>query len=277
MDLSESGGFLPDSLPSPSPSTTSVSSTSSNLPQPRSKPLRAGSAKEQAARRYVENKLLQIARRYTKKFEGPEEGDTVVGYVSMKEVAKDVSEIIDVLWLSGTPNLQIPYLLNVALTMSTYPTKFPPEPATTFAVLRKLDHAFASLLRGEDSVTGEVLPGFPAGRRAGMSQTDMVRCRSIVEDTRVMIVDVMSKEVEPEPQSENGVNGNARGNGEGEDERGNEMDNGPDDMILDEDDNSEYDNDELAMDIARVYEATIMELGERLESGPNIGIGHNDS
>ncbi|KAJ8062181.1 hypothetical protein OCU04_008736 [Sclerotinia nivalis] len=275
MDLSESGGFLPDSLPSPSPSTTSVSSTLSNLPQPRSKPLRAGSAKEQAARRYVENKLLQIARRYTKKFEGPEEGDTVVGYVSMKEVAKDVSEIVDVLWLSGTPNLQIPYLLNVALTMSTYPTKFPPAPAATFAVLRKLDHAFASLLRGEDSITGEVLPGFLSGRRAGMSQTDMVRCRSIVEDTRVMIVDVMSKEVEPEPQSENEVDGNADGNGEGEGD--NEMGNGPHDMILDEDDDSEYDNDELAMDIARVYEATIMELGERLESGPNIGIGHNDS
>lgn len=102
MDLSESGGFFPDALPSPSPSTTSVSSTSSNLPQPRAKPLRAGSAKEQAARRYVENRLLHISRRYTRKFEEPEEGDSVVGYVSMKEVAKDLSEIIDVLWLSST-------------------------------------------------------------------------------------------------------------------------------------------------------------------------------
>ncbi|KAK6597876.1 meiotic recombination protein dmc1 [Botrytis cinerea] len=246
MDLSESGGFFPDALPSPSPSTTSVSSTSSNLPQPRAKPLRAGSAKEQAARRYE-----------------PEEGDSVVGYVSMKEVAKDLSEIIDVLWLSSTPNLQIPYLLNVALVMTTYPTKFPPAPVATFAVLRKLDHAFASLLRGEDSITGETLPGFLAGRRAGMSQTDMVRCRSIVEDTRVMIVDVMSKEAEPEPEPESGV----------EDDVNNE----PEGMNLDEEDDSEYDNDELAMDIARVYEATMMELGERLESGPNIGIGHNDS
>lgn len=156
--------------------------------------------------------------------------------------------------------MQIPYLLNVALTMATYPTKFPPAPATTFAVLRKLDHAFASLLRGEDSDTGEVLPGFLSGSRAGMSQTDMVRCRSIVEDTRVMIVDVMSNEVEPEQEATNGVD-----------------DRGEDEMVLDEEDDSEYDNDELAMDIARVYEATIMELGERLESGPNIGIGHNDS
>ncbi|KAF7892203.1 uncharacterized protein EAF01_010283 [Botrytis porri] len=263
MDLSESGGFLPDALPSPSPSTTSVSSTSSNLPQPRAKPLRAGSGKEQAARRYVENRLLHVSRRYTKKFEEHEEGDSVVGYVSMKEVAKDLSEIIDVLWLSSTPNLQIPYLLNVALVMTSYPTKFPPAPVATFAVLRKLDHAFASLLRGEDSITGETLPGFLAGRRAGMSQTDMVRCRSIVEDTRVMIVDVMSKEVEPEPEPESGVEDDG--------------DNGADGMNMEEEDDSEYDNDELAMDIARVYEATIMELGERLESGPNIGIGHNDS
>ncbi|KAB8290726.1 hypothetical protein EYC80_008363 [Monilinia laxa] len=271
MDLAESGGFLPDSLPSPSPSNASVSSTSSNLPQPRTKPLRAGSAKEQAARRYVENKLLHVARRYTKKFEDPEEGDTVTGYVSMKEVANDLSEIIDVLWLSGTPNLQIPYLLNVALTMTTYPTKFPPAPATTFAVLRKLDHAFASLLKGEDYVTGEVLPGFVSGRRAGMSQTDMVRCRSIVEDTRVMIVDVMSSDIEPQPEAENGVKDD--GNGDAEDESGN----GADSMNLDGEDDSEYDNDELAMDIARVYESTMMELGERLESGPSIGIGHNDS
>lgn len=102
MDISESGGFLPASLPSPAPSNASVSSTSYNLPQPRSKPLRAGSEKEQAARRYVENRLLHVARRYTKKFGQPEEGDTVTGYVSMKEVAKDLSEIIDVLWLSAT-------------------------------------------------------------------------------------------------------------------------------------------------------------------------------
>ncbi|KAI9643971.1 hypothetical protein NHQ30_007322 [Ciborinia camelliae] len=275
MDHSESGGFLQYSLPSPSPSNASVSSISSNLPQPRTKPLRAGSAKEQAARRYVENKLLHISRRYTKKFEDSEEGDTIVGYVSMREVAKDISEVIDVLWLSGTPNLQIPYLLNVALTMSTYPTKFPPAPTGTFAVLRKLDHAFASLLRGEDSVTGEVLPGFLSGIRAGMSQTDMVRCRSIVEDTRVMIVDVMSKEVEPDSETGNEDNSNGNGNGNGNGNNG--LGNGTDGSDLDVEDDSEYDNDELAVDIARVYEETITELGERLESGPNIGIGHDDS
>ena len=31
-----------------------------------------------------------------------EEGEDVKGYISMSEVAKDLGEIIDVVWLSGT-------------------------------------------------------------------------------------------------------------------------------------------------------------------------------
>src|SRR6266536_5163049 len=96
------GGFLPPTLPSPSPSNAPITSTSSDLPHPRSHPLRAGSAKEEAARRYVESRLLHISRRYTKKFQPPEEGENVHGYQSMVDVAKDLSEVVDVLWLSGT-------------------------------------------------------------------------------------------------------------------------------------------------------------------------------
>src|SRR5437016_6308391 len=96
------GGFIPPALPSPSPSNASNTSTDSNLPHPRSHPLRAGSAKEEAARRYVESRLLHISRRYTKKYQPPEEGESVHGYQSMVDVAKDLSEVVDVLWLSGT-------------------------------------------------------------------------------------------------------------------------------------------------------------------------------
>ena len=104
MDINqeqESGGFIPDALPSPAPSFSS-SSSSSLLPHPRQHPLRAGSQKEEAARRYIEGKLLHISRRYTKKFQPQEEGDTVHGYESMREPAKDLGEVLDVLWLSGT-------------------------------------------------------------------------------------------------------------------------------------------------------------------------------
>jgi hypothetical protein len=66
--------------------------------------LRAGSAKEDAARRYVEGRLLHVSRRYTKKFQPLEDSrvEDVKGYESMAQVAKDLEEIIDVVWLSGT-------------------------------------------------------------------------------------------------------------------------------------------------------------------------------
>src|SRR5690348_10429992 len=85
-----SGGFLP-SLPSPSPSNTTSSSQTTTLPHPRSHPLKPGSAKEDAARRYVETRLLHISRRYTKKFQPVQENEdeSVKGYESMSEVAKD--------------------------------------------------------------------------------------------------------------------------------------------------------------------------------------------
>lgn len=128
--------------------------------------------------------------------------------------------------------------------MTTYLPAFPPSPVATFKLLRKLDHAFSSLLKGEDSETGELLPGFLAGKKAGLSRTDMVRCKSLVESTRVMIVDVMSQAPEVED--------------------------GPDDSGVETDamsvDDSAYgvEEDEHDMDVARVYEKTIVELGEVL-------------
>lgn len=99
--MTEAGGFIPASLPSPAPSNAS-SSISSSLPHPRSHPLRAGSAKEEAARRYVEARLLHISRRYTKKFQPAQPDENVHGYESMVDVSKDLGEVVNVLWLSGT-------------------------------------------------------------------------------------------------------------------------------------------------------------------------------
>lgn len=100
----EPGGFIIPSLPSPAPSHASTNSTSSNLPHPRTHPLKAGSKKEDAARRYVEGRLLHISRRYAKKFQPENEnGQTdLKGYISMSEVAKDLGEVVDIVWLSGT-------------------------------------------------------------------------------------------------------------------------------------------------------------------------------
>lgn len=70
-------------------------------------------------------------------------------------------------------SLQIPYFLNIAGAVSTYMAAFPPAPIATFQVLRKLDHAFASLLMGRDVDSGEGLPGFEMefGGRSGMSKS----------------------------------------------------------------------------------------------------------
>lgn len=131
--------------------------------------------------------------------------------------------------------------------MTTYLPAFPPAPVATFKLLRKLDHAFASLLKGEDIETGEILPGLERGKRAGLSGTDMVRCKSLVEATRVLIVEVMSKEVELE----------------GEDEESG-MD--TDTTSIDKDTTWDIHEDVHDMDVARVYEATITQLGGTLEN-----------
>lgn len=96
------GGFIPPGgLPSPAPSASSTRSVS-GLPHPRGRSLRPGSSKEDMVRRYVEERLLEVSRRYVKKFGNPERGDTVVGYKTFGEVCRDLDGIINVLWLSGT-------------------------------------------------------------------------------------------------------------------------------------------------------------------------------
>lgn len=128
--------------------------------------------------------------------------------------------------------------------MNNYLPAFPPAPKATFALLGKLDHAFSSLMKGEDSVTGELLPGFQCSKRAGMSKTDMVRCKGLVEGTRVLMVDLMDKEPELE------------------------RDIGESDADTDVDMESTWDPEieKFEMSVARVYEQTIVQLGELLES-----------
>ncbi|OTB02788.1 hypothetical protein M426DRAFT_322384 [Hypoxylon sp. CI-4A] len=193
------GGFLPSgiaSLPSPAPSTAS-SRAAAHLPHPRSKPLARGSRKEDYARNYVSDRLMHVSRRYVKKHGIPDPADEVTGYNSMDELCKDLEEVVDVLWFSGTPSLQIPYLLNIALEFNTYLPSFAPSPRPTFALLKKLDHCFASLLVGRDVKSGDPLPGFQGNAR-GFTRTDMVRCKSLADETRMIVAMIMSDEPDVE-------------------------------------------------------------------------------
>lgn len=122
-----------------------------------------------------------------------------------------------------------------------------------FRVLRKLDYAFASLIQGRDLDSGDLLPGCERGN--GVSGTGKVRVKSIIERTRVVVVDAMSSgEYEQEDDDNDAESGNE-----------NEMDDDLDETY-DVDDAADYD-----MEVARVYDRTLVELGDTL-GGPAIGI-----
>ncbi|KAF5122248.1 hypothetical protein E5D57_012721 [Metarhizium anisopliae] len=254
--IPEPGGFIRQTgLPSPAPSSASTRPLA-GLPHPRGHSLRPGSSKEDMVRRYVEERLLHISRRYVKKFGNPNPGDEVVGFKSFGEVAKELDGLVNVLWKSGTPSLQIPFLLKLASDFTQFVRSFPPSPRATFELLRKLDHCFASLLRGQDMDTNETLPGFENGLRAGMTTTDMVRCRSLVEQTRVLIVEVLSSgDVDDEDDEDEDEDTDMdMDGGESAAEAGGNRTPTPWDI----------EEERLHMDAARIYENTIVQLGERL-------------
>ncbi|KAI9150423.1 meiotic recombination protein DMC1 [Paramyrothecium foliicola] len=258
------GGFFPPTgLPSPAPSNAS-SRIGGGLPHPRSRALQPGSKKEDMVRRYVEERLLHISRRYVKKFGNPEPGDTVIGYKSFSETARDLKGVVDVLWLSGTPSLQIPFLLRLASDFTQYVRSFPPSPRESFDLLSKLDHCFASLLLGQDIESQETLPGFENGLRAGMTTTDMVRCRSLVEQTRVLMVEVLSGTPDDEDEEDE--------TGQDDEETESELDNRPIDTDGMRANNWDIDEERLHLDSARIYEKTIVQLGNRL--GDTLGEGN---
>ena len=103
----EPGGFLHPTWLSPTDPSTNPRSADPILPQPRSTPLQSGSARESTFINYVDQKLLDISRRYQKKFEASYEDQTSPepegrGYEEFGELARDVQALTDVVWVSGT-------------------------------------------------------------------------------------------------------------------------------------------------------------------------------
>ncbi|KAL9132223.1 MAG: hypothetical protein Q9217_000027 [Psora testacea] len=261
------GGFLQATLPSPPPSSdTQSTNTPPILPRPRATPLRPGSLKQSSLIHYADNKLLAISRRYEKRFNAGLESDGTEdaesrGYNDFGEMARDLEGVIDIVWVSGTlvlASLQIPYLLTIALTTCSSLPSFPLSPRSTFHLLNKLDVAFYSLLRGADAESGEQLPGFEGGR-GNLSTTEKVRLRGLVERTRVAVVEVAGKEQDvSETESIAQMDG---------------------DITTDNDDVATMDKLEMdgkdgrwEMEIARVYEKTIVELGASLNSSGTGGL-----
>ncbi|KAH7391141.1 hypothetical protein DE146DRAFT_579003, partial [Phaeosphaeria sp. MPI-PUGE-AT-0046c] len=238
------------------------------LPQPRRHPLKPGGPKESELIRYLDHGVNSIQKRVdnrtTNRRVQPAPGDEQ-GYGAFAEVAEHLEALVDVVWVSGSPNLQTPYLLNMAVLTAEFLPMFPATPPSsraTFRLLSKLDEAFSSLLTGHDTATGEALPGFDGERH--VSTTDKVRLKGIVDRTRLTVARVVTR----------------RGLGEHESDVGESRDTDTEgDTVrfegFDNDDDEDDDENMEERDIAAVYEKTIGELGDVL-GGPPIGIITDD-
>ena len=160
--------------------------------------------------------------------------------------------------------LQISYLLTIALAVSSYLPSFPFNPQPTFRCLHKLDLAFASLLQGSHVETGERLPGFEGlfGAR-GIDTTKRVRMRGIVERTRLAVVEIAAKEggMLDDEYTQQSIS---------DEDTATE-----DDITSGEEDEDMPDEGQrtLEMEVARVYEKTIVLLGESLDPSTTEDIG----
>jgi hypothetical protein len=174
-------------------------------------------------------------------------------------------------------NLQVPYLLNIAVLAVEFLPQFhntARSTQATFRLLSKLDYAFSSLLTGRDSSSGETLPGFNAGR--SVATTDKVRLKGIVDRTRLTVVRVLSGEsVVGEEEDTDG------GEAMDTDTESNQKvaNSAHADTVVFEgfenNDDEAEDEDWEERNMGSIYEKTIGELGDVL-GGPPIGIITDD-
>lgn len=121
-------------------------------------------------------------------------------------------------------------------------------------------------MAGQDIDSKETLPGFENGIRGVVTKTDMVRCKSIVEQTRVVIVDVMSKQPDENGGSDESETEEEETEKEiTEAETDTEGNYSAAESTGFVDPNWEDPDDELHMDVARVYEKTLVQLGEVMD------------
>jgi hypothetical protein len=267
---------LEDNLPTPPTSSAAPSQHASPLPQPRKHPLKPGGPRESDLIRYLDHGINRVQKRVDNRMTNrklqPAPGEEE-GYRAFWEVAKDLDGLVDVVWVSASPNLQIPYLLNIAVLTAEFLPLFPSTTRSTQATFRlvsKLDYAFCSLLTGRDNATGELLPGFENGR--SVTTTDKVRLKGIVDRTRLTVVRVMSGESVAGDEQDVGDAMDTDTEQQASPNRdGTVTFEGFEDNTDDEEEDDEWEE----RGIASVYEKTIGELGDVL-GGPPIGIITDD-
>ncbi|KIW99788.1 uncharacterized protein Z518_10716 [Rhinocladiella mackenziei CBS 650.93] len=184
MDQTQSHVLLspPASAASPTPSASSIGFRNLSLPVPRSHRLRPGSQKEIALINYLDDRILRITRRYAKKFSNEVlDNDDSPGYTTYDEFVSDADPLVDVVWISGTPTIQIPYLLSLAGLTCSYLQAFPFS-VSLFYITSKIDQGFSSLLHSSEENNAT------AASHHHVSMTEKVRIKSLIEETRVAAV-----------------------------------------------------------------------------------------
>lgn len=231
-------------LLSPAPSDVSaVHRLSDSLPTPRSHPLLPGSQKETSLINFIDTRILNITRRYAKSFAASQsESGYQAGYTSFNQVIADIDAVLDVVWISATPSIQIPYLLALAGHFRGYMHSFR-FVTTSFPIARKFDMAFSGLLSAspDGSTVSHVI-----------NTTEKVRIRSLAQETRFEMVDVASKS--------------------GYSVRQDDLEDDEDETETDATDASDNEeragNQSIGLSLGKVYEKTLEILGGDLSSFP---------
>ncbi|KAL0635876.1 hypothetical protein Q9L58_005119 [Maublancomyces gigas] len=136
------------------------------LPPPRSSgPLKPGSRPESNLITYLDDQLLQVSRRYAKKYH---EG----GYATVEAVAEDLERLM-------------------ANSFNDYLASFPPQLKSTLSLLDTFDRCFYTLITGSSVDPSTSLSSeFSVSR---MNMTEKVRLKSIIKRTRLHIVKLAEK------------------------------------------------------------------------------------
>lgn len=171
------------------------------------------------------------------------------------------------LWRSGTPSIQVPYFQAVALAVMEYLPAFPPARTSTLRLVRKVDFCLASLVAGKDVESEEVLPGFEEVGQRWLSRTDVVRLKGILDGTRVVLFDVFEKgDRERRRRSEERTDGE-------EEETDVDMEKETDDETVRGREEEDDEDEEESMDLALVYESSLIQIDHFLGQGTTYDIG----
>lgn len=235
-------------LLSPTPSVRSeVAVPSGILPVARTHPLQTGSVKFNALRNYLDSRIYEINGKLSKSF---------AGYTTFPDVHKDLNAAIDVLWISNTSALQVPFLITLSGLYETAIHAFPWDSSRALAMVAKLDEFFARLLSDDHDSSGYVITNTDKARinsivsRLCSNNKALLRNHEQAQETRLEIATAASRTgVVSELPSATNTDTEAM-------------------MTEDEDEDMDDGSTPQALSLGDVYEKTLSILGADLNSLP---------